>query len=263
MYLPQINREGIHEMLKLESPNLHEIGLDRVIAYGHTWSPLHELVPETPLRHGHAISIDMAYSATLANHRGLLSDAEHTRLLTLFSRAGLSIDHPQFDEEVLERGTAAILKTRDGKLRLAVPNPLGSCTFLNDVSNEELAAVLRKHKDVVKNYPRQGEGLEAYVDGSDTGYTDLAQENLGVMNTVAENGAGVKKNVAKAVSNGATNGTNGANGTNGLAHLNAQAVQSNGHASVDSHTNGNGYLNGNGKVSNKLVEAVGVTNGAS
>ena len=32
----KINNEGIHEMLKLETPNLHEIGLDRVIAYGHT-----------------------------------------------------------------------------------------------------------------------------------------------------------------------------------------------------------------------------------
>lgn len=32
----EINREGIYEMLKLETPNLHEIGLDRVIAYGHT-----------------------------------------------------------------------------------------------------------------------------------------------------------------------------------------------------------------------------------
>ena len=32
----QINREGILEMLRLETPNLHEIGLDRVIAYGHT-----------------------------------------------------------------------------------------------------------------------------------------------------------------------------------------------------------------------------------
>lgn len=32
----QINRDGIHKMLKLETPNLHEIGLDRVIAYGHT-----------------------------------------------------------------------------------------------------------------------------------------------------------------------------------------------------------------------------------
>ena len=31
-----INKAGIHEMLKVETPNLHEIGLDRVIAYGHT-----------------------------------------------------------------------------------------------------------------------------------------------------------------------------------------------------------------------------------
>ncbi|TKA22437.1 hypothetical protein B0A50_07980 [Salinomyces thailandicus] len=167
----KINRSGIFEMLKLETPNLHEIGLDRVIAYGHTWSPLHELVPDVPLRHGHAISIDMAYSATLANQRGLMSDQEHRRILNLFSRCGLSMDHPQFNEEILDQGTKAILKTRDGLLRAAVPNPLGSCTFLNDVSTEELFDALRKHKEVMKDYPRNGAGLDAFVDASDTGYT--------------------------------------------------------------------------------------------
>jgi len=167
----KINRAGIHEMLKLETPNLHEIGLDRVIAYGHTWSPLHELTPEVPLRHGHAISIDMAYSATLANIQGLLSDEEMKRIHTLFSRCGLSMDHHQFDEEILDKATQAILKTRDGKLRAAVPNPLGSCAFINDIGKEELAAALRKHKEIMKGYPRNGEGLEAFVDASDTGYT--------------------------------------------------------------------------------------------
>lgn len=132
---------------------------------------MHELVPDVPLRHGHAISIDMAYSATLANVRGLLSDAEHKRILNLFSRAGLSMDHPQFDEDILDKGTKAILRTRDGLLRAAVPNPLGSCTFLNDVSQEELFTALKKHKEIMKSYPRNGEGLEAYVDSSDTGYT--------------------------------------------------------------------------------------------
>lgn len=224
-------------MLKLETPNLHEIGLDRVIAYGHTWSPLHELVPSTPLRHGHAISIDMAYSATLAHHRGLLSDAEHTRLLTLFSRAGLSIDHPQFDEDVLARGTAAILKTRDGKLRLAVPNPLGSCTFLNDVSREEMVLVLKKHKQLMKKYPRQGEGLEAYVDGSDTGYTDLAQENLSVMENVVQNGKAVQTNGAIAVANGVKGTMNGSttNGTNG--HTNRVKQVSDVHIAAVGKTN--------------------------
>ncbi|KAL5337506.1 hypothetical protein BJX70DRAFT_369536 [Aspergillus crustosus] len=167
----EINRNGIFEMLKLESPNLHEIGLDRVIAYGHTWSPLHELAPPVPLRHGHAISIDMAYSATLANNRGILSDQEHHRLLSLFSRAGLSMDHELFDEKMLDKATQAILKTRDGLLRAAVPSPLGSHKFLNDVTNEEMARALRTHKHLMKQYPRHGAGIEAYVDASDTGYT--------------------------------------------------------------------------------------------
>ena len=113
----------------------------------------------------------MAYSATLANMRGLLSDEEHKRLLNVFSRAGLSMDHHQFDEDILDKGTKAILKTRDGKLRAAVPSPLGSCVFLNDVSMDEMYEALRTHKQIMKGYPRNGEGLEAFVDASDTGYT--------------------------------------------------------------------------------------------
>jgi 3-dehydroquinate synthase len=233
-----INREGIHEMLRLESPNLHEIGLDRVIAYGHTWSPMHELMPEPPLRHGHAISIDMAFSATLANHRGLLSDAEHARLLKLFSRAGLTIDHPLFDETVMEKGTAAILKTRDGMLRLAVPGPLGKCTFINDWSAEELVEVLHKHKQIVAQLPRHGEGLEAYVDASDTGYTDHASEELGVEKAAKLAGVlGEKQSVVNGLSNG--NGHANGKGLNG-------------------HANGNGYANGvNGKVNGQAAAVNG------
>lgn len=111
------------------------------------WSPLHELVPNPPLRHGHAISIDMAYSATLSYLRGLLTAEDHQRLLRLFSRAGLSMDHDQFDGPLLEKATAAILRTRDGKLRAAVPiSPMGECTFLNDVSQKEMLAALEAHK---------------------------------------------------------------------------------------------------------------------
>ncbi|KAJ8113679.1 hypothetical protein OPT61_g4246 [Boeremia exigua] len=203
-----INRAGIHEMLKLETPNLHEIGLDRVIAYGHTWSPLHELSPPTPLRHGHAISIDMAYSATLANQRGLLSDDEHRRLLNLFSRAGLSMDHELFDEDMLDKATKAILKTRDGLLRAAVPNPIGQCVFLNDVSAEEMNAALRRHKELMKEYPRNGEGLEAYVDASDTGYTqnDVAIEDAMQQDAVAEK---LSNGKANGLSNGHKQASNG------------------------------------------------------
>lgn len=61
----------------------------------------------------------MAYSATLAEMRGLTPDAEHRRILDFFSRADLSKDHDQFNEEIIDKGTAAILQTRDGLLRAA------------------------------------------------------------------------------------------------------------------------------------------------
>lgn len=110
----------------------------------------------------------MAYSATLANDRGLIDDKEHRRLLNLFSRAGLSMDHEDFNEEILAKATAAILKTRDGLLRAAVPAPIGTCVFINDLSAEEMNATLRRHKQLMKEYPRNGLGLDAFVDASDT-----------------------------------------------------------------------------------------------
>lgn len=198
---------------------------------------MHELVPETPLRHGHAISIDMAYSATLANSRKLISDAEHRRILNLFSRAGLSMDHSQFNEEILDKGTAAILKTRDGKLRAAVPNPIGTCTFLNDVDAKELNAALRRHKELMKEYPRNGEGIEAYVDASDTGYTENNKPEIKAVEVAAAKAGSLNGNGfihGGSITNGHANGING-----------VKEKLANGNGAVDSLTNGmNGFTNG-------------------
>lgn len=193
----------------------------------------------------------MAYSATLANNRKLISDEEHRRLLNLFSRAGLSMDHHQFNEEILADATAAILKTRDGLLRAAVPSPIGTCVFLNDVSVEEMNAALKRHKEIMKEYPRDGEGLEAYVDASDTGYTENAKmEEERVLEQAAKkagqlNGSnghvdagadGVSKEGSKL--NGKLNGNGAAlsNGTTGN--------YSNGNG-VNAKTNGTSETNGN------------------
>jgi 3-dehydroquinate synthase len=227
----KINRHGIYEMLKLETPNLHEIGLDRVIAYGHTWSPIHELVPETPLRHGHAISIDMAYSATLANSRNILSDEEHRRILNLFSRAGLAMDHAQFDEVLLAKATEAILRTRDGLLRAAVPSPIGSCVFLNDVSMEEMSAALRRHKEIMNGYPRHGEGIDAYVDASDTGYAENPHMDEETLLEKAAAEAGNKNGRQKSrIENDSLNGHGiNLNGKNGVKFHEVKSTGVNGH----------------------------------
>ena len=165
----------------------------------------------------------MAYSATIANSRGLLSDEEHRRLLSLFSRAGLSMDHETFDEEVLNKATQAILKTRDGLLRAAVPNPLGSCTFLNDVTHEEMASALHRHKSLMKEYPRHGAGIEAYVDASDTGYT-VNQAPVETQYHIPNGSDGAEGSKRKIFGNGVMSGLKGfaINGHSGLHPLQEQ-----------------------------------------
>lgn len=169
----QVVYDAIETMLRLEAPNLHELDLDRVIAYGHTWSPTLELAPETPMLHGHAISIDMAFSATLAERRGLLSAAERDRVLTLMSRLGLAIDSPYLSPALLARATTSILATRGGLLRAAVPAPIGTCAFLNDVSVAELVEVLGAHRTLCQGYPREGEGVDMFAVTSELPADDL------------------------------------------------------------------------------------------
>lgn len=172
----QVNYKAIETMLELETPNLHELDLDRVIAYGHTWSPTLELAPSVPLLHGHAVNIDMALSATIAQQRGYITVEDRDRILGLMSRIGLSLDHPLLDIEHLWYSTQSITQTRDGLQRAAMPKPIGECFFVNDLTREELEAALTEHKRICAEYPRGGAGIDAYV-GS---YQQLAETTANV-----------------------------------------------------------------------------------
>ncbi|MET0188211.1 MAG: sedoheptulose 7-phosphate cyclase [Pseudonocardia sediminis] len=154
--------DAINTMLTLEVPNLHELDLDRVIAYGHTWSPTLELAPDVPMLHGHAISVDMAYSATIAERRGYISAGDRDRILRLFSGLGLAIDSPYLTPELLARATDSIVQTRGGLLRAAVPHPIGTCVFVNDLTTEELNSALVAHKQIARGYATADEGEEMW-----------------------------------------------------------------------------------------------------
>jgi len=155
--------DAIKTMLELEVPNLHELDLDRVIAYGHTWSPTLELTPEIPMFHGHGVNIDMAFSATIAAVRGYISIADRDRIQGLMSRIGLAIDSPYLTSELLWKATESISRTRDGLLRAAVPHPIGSCFFINDLTRNELDETLAIHKEISRGYPRGGDGEDMYI----------------------------------------------------------------------------------------------------
>lgn len=172
--------KAIHRMLELESPNLQELNLDRAIAFGHTWSPEVELVAKYRygklIMHGQAVAMDMALSMTLAERRGLISATDRDRVHTVISKVGLMLDHEaQHDPEVMRSATKEITKTRNGLLRAAVPvGEIGQCTFLNDVSHEELMSAIEAHKELVKAYPREGEGIDYWIKENE----QLAQERF-------------------------------------------------------------------------------------
>ncbi len=158
-----LTHDAIRTMLTLEVPNLHELDLDRVIAYGHTWSPTLELAPDQPFFHGHAIAVDMAFSATIAQQRGYISVVERDRILGLMSSIGLAIDSPHLTSELLRSATTSILQTRDGLLRAALPAPIGRCVFVSDLGTEELDAVLSLHRELCSTYPRHGAGEDMFT----------------------------------------------------------------------------------------------------
>ena len=154
---------AIETMLDLEVPNLHELDLDRVIAFGHTWSPVLELAPDVPYFHGHAIAIDMAFSATIAEQRGYLSPDDRDRILELMSSLGLTLTSEHFTPAVLRTATDAIVQTRDGLLRAAVPRPIGTCDFVNDLTADELEHALGIHQKVCRDLPRGGDGVDMFT----------------------------------------------------------------------------------------------------
>lgn len=157
--------DAVQTMLELEVPNLHELDLDREIAYGHTWSPTLELAPDVPMFHGHAISVDMALSATIAERRNYITARSRDRIFHVMSRLGLSLDSPYLTPELLHRATESIVQTRGGLLRAAVPRPIGTCHYINDLSPVELEEALFAHRELVRGLPRGGEGVDVYAPG--------------------------------------------------------------------------------------------------
>jgi 3-dehydroquinate synthase len=159
----RVTYDAIATMLSLEVPNLHELDLDRVIAYGHTWSPVLELVPKVPFFHGQAISIDMAFSATVAEQRGYIPVSDRDRLFWLMSRLGLALSSPYLTPGLLREATKSITQTRGGLLRAAMPRPLGTCCFVSDLGADELDRALATHHQVCRGYPRGGDGEEMFT----------------------------------------------------------------------------------------------------
>ncbi len=139
----EIFRRSIHGMLQELQPNLWEDELQRVVDYGHTFSPTIEMHALPELLHGEAVTIDMALSLTLAHLRGLLTHGEYAESLEVIHGLGLPVWHPVCTHGLLRDALADTVRHRNGQQLIPLTDGLGHACFVNDVTSAELEEALK------------------------------------------------------------------------------------------------------------------------
>jgi 3-dehydroquinate synthase len=134
----QVIERAITGMLEELEQNLWEHKLERVVDYGHSFSPTVEMMALPELLHGEAVNIDMALSTLLSTQRGLISIEERDRILALMRKLRLPVYHRLCEPTVLVKALADTVSHRDGLQRLPLAIGIGSACFVNDLQLSEL-----------------------------------------------------------------------------------------------------------------------------
>ncbi|MGH3918396.1 MAG: sedoheptulose 7-phosphate cyclase [Gammaproteobacteria bacterium] len=130
---------AIDGMLEELQPNLWENKLERLVDYGHSFSPTLEMRALPELLHGEAVSIDMALSTVLAHGRSLVCGQDRDRILEVIRQLRLPIWHPLCEPGLLRQALHNTIRHRDGLPRLPVPVGIGAACFVNDLTVAELS----------------------------------------------------------------------------------------------------------------------------
>ncbi|MEU3415786.1 MULTISPECIES: sedoheptulose 7-phosphate cyclase [unclassified Streptomyces] len=138
----EVLERAIHGMLEELQPNLWENDLQRLVDYGHTFSPTIEMRALPDLLHGEAVGIDMALTTAIARRRGLVGDGEQRRVGGVMRRLRLPQYHPVCEVHSLAEALEDTVRHRDGLQRLPLPVGIGSARFVNDVTVDEIGQAL-------------------------------------------------------------------------------------------------------------------------
>lgn len=134
----QVIERAITGMLEELELNLWEHKLERVVDYGHSFSPTIEMMALPELLHGEAVNVDMALSTILSTQRGLISIEERDRIFALMRKLRLPVYHRLCGPTVLVNALADTVSHRDGLQRMPLAIGIGSACFVNDLQPSEL-----------------------------------------------------------------------------------------------------------------------------
>lgn len=151
----EILDRSISGMLEELQPNLFEDELARNVDFGHTFSYGLETRHQDRLLHGEAVLLDIAVSVLIARRRGLLDAASVERAFALIAALGIVLQVELLDAELMWHALLDRVEHRNGSQRVPLPDGIGRCVFVNDISAAEITAAITLLLDrtIRKNEP--------------------------------------------------------------------------------------------------------------
>ncbi len=134
----EILNRAIGGMIAELEPNLYEENLSRPVDFGHTFSYGLETRHEAHLLHGEAVLLDILASSRIALGRGLLTEREVERIFSLVHRLGIHLELGLLDPCLMWASLLERVEHRNGHQRVPMPDGIGKCVFLNDITRKEI-----------------------------------------------------------------------------------------------------------------------------
>ena len=130
---------------ELETNIYEDQTYQRLVDFGHTFSPIIEACSKFTIPHGAAVAIDMALSCVIARELDLLADEDCNRAIALLNNTGLQTVSPLLTLEACGQALSDAASHRGGDLNLVIPTAIGNATFverIKDVSPATLQSAL-------------------------------------------------------------------------------------------------------------------------
>jgi 3-dehydroquinate synthetase len=138
---------AITGMLEELQPNIFEENLSRKVDFGHTFGYGLETCQKPYLLHGEAVALDIAISVLIARARNLLTGQDTERIFHLIEGLGITLDTTNLDHNYLWKCLEERIRHRNGLQRVPLPNGIGNCVFINDITLDEIQSAANKLKN--------------------------------------------------------------------------------------------------------------------
>lgn len=134
---------AIKGMLEELAPNMWELELERLVDFGHSFSPLVEMKSIPELLHGEAVALDVVFSCILSHLRGWLPESQLSRVLKVTEELKLPTYHRLFTcPKTLREALEDTKRHRNGNQNLPIPKGIGQPVFVNDLTDKEINAAI-------------------------------------------------------------------------------------------------------------------------